>query len=165
MILDALAAVVRGLIWLIWKIGFVIFLPLIGLYHTRWYKPLIVVLFLVPIFSVSIEAHRLWKKDPSQFIRAYIYAQTEHFPAKYPAGRHVPETLFGYYFPEDWQTYGDVRRKLLQPGYSRDYVLMKYLLLIAFFNAMKMGALLIAIGYVYGALYAMLAAWAVRRQD
>ena len=165
MIGDALEAAIQALIQLIWRVGFMIFLPVLGLYYTRWHKPLIVLLPLIPVFAVSIEAHRLWEKDPSQFISAYIYAQTEHFPAKYPTSRHMPETLFGYSLPDDWQTYGDARVELLQPGYSRDYVVMKFYLSIALFNAMKMGVLLAAFGYVYGALYAMLAAWAVRWQD
>ena len=163
MIGDVLEEVIRALILLVWRIGFVILLPFIGLYYTRWHRPLIVVAVMIPVLMVSIETHRLWERDPSQFIRAYIYAQTEHFPAKYPATRPLPETLFGQSLPDDWQTYGEARAKLLQPGYSPDYVLMKFLLSIAFFNAMKTGALLAAIGYVYGGFYAMLAAWVARR--
>lgn len=165
MIEDALEAVIQVLIQLIWSVGFMIFLPVLGLYYTRWYKPLIVVVVLIPVIAVLIETHRLWEKNPSQFISAYIYAQTEHFPAKYPSSRPMPETLFGYSLPDDWQTYGDARTQLLQPGYSRDYMVMKFYLSIALFNAMKTGVLLSAFGYVYGAFYAMLAVWAVRWQD
>ena len=165
MIRDVLATILRGFAWLIWKIGFVIVLPFIGLHYARWLKPLILVVVLVPVLAVSVEAHRLWKKDPSQFILAYVYAQTEHLPAKYPAIRPLPETLFGYGFPDDWETYGDARAELLKLGYSIDYALMKHRLSIVLFNALKVTVLLVACGYVYGAIYAMLAAWATLRED
>ncbi|WP_041860887.1 hypothetical protein [Candidatus Puniceispirillum marinum] len=164
MIGDALEAVIQALIQLIWRVGFMIFLPVLGLYYTRWHKPLIVVLLLIPVLMVSIEVHRQWLTDKHRFVTAYVIAKTEHLPFIYHNERSFPDIVLGLNFPDEWKTYGDARVALLQSRGGRDYWTVRYFIDWQWGKAIQLNLCFIALGYVYGAFYAMLAARAALRE-
>lgn len=163
MIGDALVAVMRALILLVWRTGFVILLPFIGLYYTRWHRPLIVVAVMIPILMVSIELHRQWVTDKHRFVAAYVIAKTEHLPFIYHNERPFPDIVLGLSFPDEWQTYGEARAGLLKSRGGGDYRIIRILLSVRLETAIKLDLCFIALGYVYGAFYVMLAAWTARR--
>ena len=165
MIRDVLATILRGFAWLIWKIGFVIVLPFIGLHYARWLKPLILVVVLIPVFVLSIELHRQWVTDKHRFIAAYIIAKTEHLPVIYHNEKSFPGLVLGLSFPDEWQTYGEARAGLLTLQGGEDYRAVRFFLGHRLDKAMKLDLCFVVLGYVYGAIYAMLAAWATLRED
>lgn len=138
-------------------------LPFIGLYRTGWHKAVIIFALLIPLVVLIAFASRVyqsWDEYPYKSASAYFYVQNLYLPIFYHDDRPLPETLFGYDLPEEWQTYGGIKYGV---GYSY-YEGIKSVLSEELSHAVKLSLVVAAIGYIYGLLYVLLAAWAAWRE-